>query len=337
MDNLVSVIIPVYNSEKYLRKCFDSLLNQEYRNIEVIAVNDGSTDRSEEILNEYKEKYPYIFNILNQKNQGQSVARNKALEVAKGEYVTFLDSDDYIKSDYIKMLVETAYKNKSDMVASGEFRIDENGKLVSKIRYKTDRDGNCVLRRLNFSGKLYRRDFLEKHYLQFAEGKIYEDNPFNIKAYALAHNLQIVDYMGYYQTVHIGSTTTKQIQADKLPFHEMEEMIQYVQNHKNEVEDYNLFAYTVFSFFTYFIFKANKQHYYFELDGRKSSMDLVYEICDYVQRMINDYFDGYIHNPYVRIAGNVGVSWKQSAGVWLFMRLIATDRLKKFVKRYYRY
>lgn len=336
-ETKVSVIVPVYNSEKYLRKCFDSLLEQIYKNMEVIAVNDGSTDKSLDIMNEYKNNYPEIFQVYSQKNQGQSSARNFALQYAKGKYVTFLDSDDYILADYLDVLVNAAEKYHSDMVASGEIRIDENGKIVSEIKYKVDKNGNCVLRRLNFSGKLYKRNFLEKHSMKFAVGKVYEDNPFNIEAYALAKNLKILEYIGYYQVVHIGSTTTKKIDSEKLPFKEIEMVIQYVKKNESDVSDNDLFEYTTISFFTYFLFKANKQHYYFDIDGRKSNEELVYEICDYIEEIIKKYFPTFEENSYLRLMGNYGVSIVQSVGVWFFYKLIKYGKMKKFAKYYFHY
>ena len=89
----VSVIIPIYNSEKYISECLDSVLNQTFKDIEIICIDDGSTDKSFDILNRYNIKEKRI-TLLTQKNLGQSVARNKALEIAKGEYIYFLDSDD---------------------------------------------------------------------------------------------------------------------------------------------------------------------------------------------------------------------------------------------------
>lgn len=333
----VSIIIPVYNAEKYLKKCLDSVLNQSYQCFEVIAVNDGSGDSSWEILQKYANKHPDKFKIFTQENQGQSVARNNALENATGVYVAFLDSDDYIEPDYLERLVAIAQENESDMVGSGEVRVDEEGNTVSVIRYKVDKKGRCLLRRLNFSGKIYRRDFLEKHNMKFAVGKVYEDNPFNIQAYSLAKNLKIIDYIGYWQMVHMGSTTTKKVDTGKLPFREIEEMMQYIERHKDEVADYDLYEYTILSFFTYFIFKANKQHYYFDIDGRKSNEDVVCEICDYVERVVKKYLTGIRSNRYLKSARNYGVSVSQSIGVRLCVKLIQSGNMKKFVKWYFRY
>lgn len=334
---MVSVIIPVYNAEKYLDKCITSVLRQKYKNIEIIAVNDGSTDNSWSILQKYEKEHPNVFKIFTQENSGQSIARNLALQQAQGTYIAFLDSDDYLLDDYFEKLVDVAEKNNSDMVCSGEIRITEEGKIVSKIRYKTDKNGNCCLRRLNFSGKIYRKDFLEKHNIRFAEGKVYEDNPFNIMAFALAQNLKIIDYMGYYQTVHQGSTTTKNIYVDRLPFDKIEEVIQYIIEHKNLVEDFDLFEYTVFSFFTYFLFKANKQHYYFDIDGRKSSSEVVFQICEYCETIIKKYFPDYLKCRYIWALKRNGVSITQKLGVYVFLQLNKKECLQKFVKVYYKY
>lgn len=334
---MVSIIIPVYNAEKYLKKCLTSIFDQKYSNYEILAVNDGSIDESYKILCDYQAKKPQIFKVYTQANKGQSCARNLAMNFAKGKYVTFLDSDDYIKEDYLEVLVNAAENYQSDMVCSGEFRVDENGKVISKIRYKLDKKGNCALRRLNFSGKLYKRTFLEKNGISFAEGKVYEDNPFNIMTFALAKRLVILDYIGYYQVVHMGSTTTKKIQTNKLPFDEIEKAIIYVKNKKTEVDNYELFEYTVFSFFTYFLFKASKQHYYFDIDGRKSDKKVVFEICDYVTMIIHNFFPNYKKNSYVKSMKGNGISNVQRVSVFFFIKLIESSRLKDFVKIYYRY
>ena len=93
----ISIIIPVYNVEKYLRQCVDSVLNQTFKErIEIILVNDGSTDNSEQIVREYEKQYPEVVRVISQKNQGLSATRNVALNIAQGKFLVFIDSDDYI-------------------------------------------------------------------------------------------------------------------------------------------------------------------------------------------------------------------------------------------------
>ena len=114
----ISIIVPVYNAEKYLVKCLDSLVNQTKKNIEIILVNDGSKDKSIDILNEYKEKYPDMITIISQENQGQSAARNSGIENATGKYIDFVDSEDYVSENMFEKLYEKAIEKDFDVVAS---------------------------------------------------------------------------------------------------------------------------------------------------------------------------------------------------------------------------
>ncbi|MBR7071081.1 MAG: glycosyltransferase, partial [Clostridia bacterium] len=123
---IISIIVPVYNEEKFLSKCLDSLLTQTMREIEVICVNDGSNDRSGEILDEYAAKDSRI-KIFNQKNVGSSPARNRGLQQASGPYVMFVDSDDWVHDDYCRAPYETAVCFNSDLVIFGYQRTNEPG------------------------------------------------------------------------------------------------------------------------------------------------------------------------------------------------------------------
>ena len=115
MNDLVSIIVPIYNEEKYLGHCLESLLDQSYENLEIICVNDGSTDNSLEILNEYS-KRDFRVKLFVQPNQGLSISRNNGLSKANGEYVLFVDCDDWIERDTIKLLYENAQMNDSEVV-----------------------------------------------------------------------------------------------------------------------------------------------------------------------------------------------------------------------------
>lgn len=114
MENLVSVIIPVYNSERYLSDCIDSVLSQSYTNIEIILVDDGSTDSSPQICNDFCKNYKNIL-VLHQKNSGVSAARNAGVSLSNGEYITFLDSDDMLTKNAISSLLCSALKSNADL------------------------------------------------------------------------------------------------------------------------------------------------------------------------------------------------------------------------------
>ena len=337
-DNIgVSIIVPVYNAERYLNRCLKSLKEQTFQNFEVIFVNDGSTDNSQQILEEFAQANLERFHIFTKENGGQSSARNMALPYIKGEYATFLDSDDYYDKKYLEILYYTAKKNNSDVVISGQKKVDESGKVYLNIDYPVERYPNTVMRRLNFSGKIYRTEYMRKHKMVFAEGKTYEDNPFNFTMIFLARNLVILPYSGYYQVGHPGSTTTKKIQEEKLPYKEIEDSISYILNHRDEINSYTIFEFTILSFFTYFIFQANKKHMYLSIEDRKSDIEVIMHLCSYVQRILKKYFPKYWKNKYIGLFKNPDLSLSQRAGVWVFVKLCKMNLLKPFTKIYYRF
>ena len=125
----VSIIVPFYNVEKYIEKCLQTLVNQTLEDIEIILVNDGSQDGTEEIAKKYQEQYPQKIKYLEKENGGLSDARNVGMEVATGEYVSFIDSDDYISLDFYETLLETIVDNDSDIVECGVVKFYENRKF----------------------------------------------------------------------------------------------------------------------------------------------------------------------------------------------------------------
>lgn len=335
---LISVIMPCYNTEKYIHKTLTSLFGQSEQDFEVIFINDGSTDSTASIIEEVKSKYPDRVKTIHKENEGQSKARNKGLDVAVGKYVIFLDSDDYIDSDYFEVLAGAAEKNDSEMVLSGQHKVDENGNTIANINYPVDKYPDYSLRRLNPHGKLYKLSFLNEHNIRFAEGKLYEDNPFNFLAMFLCRNQVILPYNGHYQVIHSGSTMTKKMDPNKIPYEAIEDAIKYVNAHKELVDDYSVFEFTVLSFMTYFIFQANRKHIYSreKIKGRKSDMKIIRQICDYTNRIIPEYFPEYYKNVHVGINKDKYLSFSQRAGVWMFVRLLRMHLLKFFTVIFYR-
>lgn len=145
-DNLVSIIIPIYNSEKFLDKCITSVIEQSHKNIEVILVDDGSTDNSLNICNSYAKRDSRI-KVISQQNEGVSAARNTGLLHAAGDYIGFVDSDDYISKDMYEKMIATGKKFDADIVECGCIIIDENENIQSVINLKDDVSSdqhNCI-------------------------------------------------------------------------------------------------------------------------------------------------------------------------------------------------
>lgn len=332
----ISVIIPVYNVENYIGKCIDSVLNQTFQDFEIIIVNDGSTDNSQNVIDELLHSYPEKIRSFKKDNGGLSSARNYALDRAKGEYVTFLDSDDYLDSDYLEVHYKEAMTHNSDMVISGQKKVSEDGSIIKRLKYPVQKNPNTILRRLNISGKIYKRSYIEKHKMRFADGKIYEDDPFNLVMLFLAENLRILDYEGYNQLVRAGSITSKKIDAARMPYAALEKSISYVVENKEKVNDFLVFEYTVMSFFTYFIFQANKKHQYMKKNkNRTSDYSTVEEFIDFSNRMMRTYFPEYNKNPNLNPFLNTDLLALQRLGVFTYSLLNRTNMLKLFAKVYY--
>ena len=185
----VSVIIPVYNTSNFLERCLNSLVHQTLKEIEIICVNDGSTDNSLEILNSYKQK-DERFVIINQQNHGQGHARNQALKIAQGEFIGFVDSDDWVDLDYFEKLYNTAIKHNADIAICSLKRI-YNVSQKYRINIIEEIELTDVNEKFEFAkipnqcypvNKIYNTDKLRQHDLKFPEGQFFEDVVFTPKA-----------------------------------------------------------------------------------------------------------------------------------------------------------
>lgn len=210
---MISLIVPVYNVEEYLEECLESIRKQTYQDIEVILVNDGSTDGSQAIC-EYFCQTDKRFRLINQKNQGQSVARNHGVKESIGEYIMFVDSDDVINTSVLEVLLPYM-KMDVDIVECRMTRKKEEFYLnkISTIVFEGNAKEailNCIaIREVKFCPvtKLYRREIVEK--IPFLEGYIYEDVFTGINYLKQIRKIVAVDYIGYYYRVRPNSTMTK--------------------------------------------------------------------------------------------------------------------------------
>lgn len=200
MFKRVSVIIPNYNAGRYIDKCINSVLNQTYKNIELIIIDDGSIDESLNIIKEYSNKYKNIL-VMRQQNLNASIARNRGIENASGRYLMFIDSDDILYPDAIKKMVEIIEKDESDMVIGNFYVIDERDILKEKCIFtEEDRveDKPIILNKIapNPSNKLYRLDIIEKYNIVFGNVRIGQDLNFYLKYLLKCKKISLVsDYI----------------------------------------------------------------------------------------------------------------------------------------------
>lgn len=210
-----SVIVPVYNSEKYLKKCLDSLVNQNFLNTEIIIVNDGSTDNSEKIVKEYMDKYNNIC-LYSITNHGQAYARNYGLKKASGEYVSFVDSDDYVDKNLYYEINEKLKNKKFDIVLFNYFAVNTNGNILFNKKYEFSDYNNVTDIEYLFSdpcpwNKVYKKKFLDKIKFKFPEGIIYEDYCYIPTLVKYNPSIGYVDLELYYY-VYSDSSTMRNVE-----------------------------------------------------------------------------------------------------------------------------
>ena len=194
-DIKVSIVVPVYNVEKYLRKCLESLCAQTLKDIEIICIDDGSTDNSGTILNEYKTRDRRII-VLSQENKGKSFAVNRAMKAAVGEYIGLVDPDDWVSANYYEALWKTAKSKNADISRACFMRVysygEEENRLNETIRFKAE---NAITLDVNDHSvvmwdAIYRRDFIFDNKLFLDESlKSSVDVPFTFKASILAKSI----------------------------------------------------------------------------------------------------------------------------------------------------
>lgn len=203
MNPLISVIVPVYNVEAFLRPCADSLLNQSYKNLEILLVDDGSTDGSPSICDEYAAKDPRV-RVIHKENGGLSSARNAGMDAANGVYIAFLDSDDGISPRFIELLLaadadvaQCGFSRFSTLDTQARFRSCSPRDMA--LQMHADASGACTV----VWNKLYRRSVLEG--LRFPEGKQHEDEFFTWRALWQANSCAVTDAALYYYRPRAGS------------------------------------------------------------------------------------------------------------------------------------
>ena len=193
MSPKVSVIVPVYNSEKYIEKCLNSIIEQTYKDFELIVINDGSKDNSLEILEKYKNDFPKVITLINQENIGVSKTRNNAIKMAKGKYVMFIDNDDFIDKDYIETFINEAEKEDYDVVLGGYRRPNEKGEIIKKLKLPQEEWAKFMI----FApwARIYKKEYLLKNDIEFLSVNIGEDVYFNIQAMMISKKIKIIDYI----------------------------------------------------------------------------------------------------------------------------------------------
>lgn len=221
-DIKLSIIIPVYNAEKFLKKCVESVLKQTHSNIEVLLIDDGSVDNSLAICNDFSKKDSRV-KVFIQENSGQSKARNVGLDNSTGSYIAFVDSDDWVDEDYFELLLKASLKYDTDISCASILRERQN---ITKIRLKYEQERVYIVPQEKIDvarvpdmcyvwNKVYKKSFLDKISLRFVEGMFFEDVDFVTRAIYFSNKIVTVPNTYYHYWTNNNSTVKTMRKSDK--------------------------------------------------------------------------------------------------------------------------
>lgn len=282
--DLISVVVPIYNVEEYLEKCIDSIINQTYKNIEIILIDDGSTDASEAIGDRYASLDKRV-RIVHQENQGLSAARNKGIELSQGDYLFFVDSDDFIEPSALECLHNRITLDDSQIAIGAVQRIGAlDSTWFSDLKDEIISGTDAVKRLYGPSpyvmasawGKLYKKDLFET--VRFPVGKIYEDNFTTHKLYLKSDKISTVSDYVYTYVFRNGSITSKKASVKNLDIIEAE--YQRYQLYKNYPELNEILNYSSNMLVNYFF------QYTSALGKSEKNTERYLEICRYKNEIV---------------------------------------------------
>lgn len=239
MNELVSVIVPVYNTQDYLERCLTSLVHQTYKNFEIILIDDGSTDSSAEICDKWSDIYSFI-KVYHYPNKGIAESRNRGIKQSVGDYITFVDSDDFLESNYIELLMDLLKKNNADISVCGYKNVYSDGRVKSFFqslvdeRIVTAKEAIrmiCLQKEITVSAwaKLYKAELFDE--IVYPSGKLYEDLGTTCSVFGKAKKvaLQNVPLYGYF--INEEGIMRSKFKSSKLDIIEMSEvMLDYITN-----------------------------------------------------------------------------------------------------------
>lgn len=284
----ISVIIPVYNLSRWIEKCVKSVLEQTVSDIEIIVIDDGSKDDSYKIVKQIQNEYPEKIILLSQENSGQAVARNRALDLACGEYIVFVDGDDYIEKTYLECLLEKIEHEKLDCVVCGYERVDEQGNVLQRVCPDISNE-MYQMKFLAACSKIFRLSYLRENSIRFPEGKLYEDVSFSWQVLFLSDKIGVIDCVGYKYLMREGSSSNSRISLSKVPFQENKQTIKKIML-KIDEDKRELFIYSILTQYAYQVF----------ILARKSPVKIVKELCKTLQSDLKESIPKYWKNSYLK-------------------------------------
>lgn len=307
--NQTTIIIPVYNGEQAVVRCLDSIKAQTYKDYSILIINDGSTDNSSAIIDEWKKENPQIVLIhIDQENQGVAAARNKGISLADSEYIAFMDQDDTVSPDYFETYVNAMDSSIADIVCGGyTHRFSSTEGKPRKIQLKNTDWAKFIV--VAPWAHLYRTSFLKSHPIRFLDTKLGEDVFFSLMAYAYTDKITVIPNVGYNwinNPVSHSNTKQKSVRGESDPFILLNALDENLPESgyitKTQLE-YFYYRYIVW----YLLFTARQSHKY---DIKKQYLALL--------TWLNERYPNYRKNKMIAITHRTGELLSIKICVWAF-------------------
>ena len=292
-------------------------------------INDGSTDNSEEIIQKYADNYTNVL-LISQKNSGVSAARNKGIEKASGEYILFVDGDDYLEVDYVRPLVEASQKNASDLVICGCTMVDWEGKVIQKIIpgiYKKGEEEDWAYRLSSVCSHLYKRQLWIDSGIKFEEGVRGEDVPVDLYFNYMCRNIEVIPESGYFYVQHKGSamSSARGLQNFHLPIDAIHVVLDKLRNAKDG-NSHEFLEYGVLKALAMFLFDL----------GRGAGWQVIKKLCQETEDIVLEYFPNYKKNEMFRWNSHINMPVHVKGATWLLVQLLWLHLLTPFMWIYCR-
>lgn len=303
----ISIVVPVYNSIKYLDRCINSILKQTFLDFELILINDGSTDSSFSVMKKYETDSRV--KCYSQKNKGIAATRNRGIDLASGEYIMFIDNDDYIKEDYLMNYVTKIEEDESDVVIGNYQRVLDNGKVLVET-HLVDGDWSKYMIVAPWA-KLYRLSFIKRYNIQFLNSNIGEDIYFNMQVMNLTKNISIIEDNGYqwfYNEKSVSNTVHKKANKELM----FEYLLDSTYDKMVEIGCFNdaLVEYFFIKTICWFVSYVK----------RKTEYKDVISYWNYYMEWLKKKYPNYQRNKYLSIFKPKEESLKNRLGVFLLVK-----------------
>lgn len=313
MKKKLSIVIPVYNCEKYINRCIDSIINQTYKNFDLILVNDGSKDNSLKIIKEYEKRYDFI-RVIDQKNSGPAIARNTGLKESKTPFIMFIDSDDYIDENHLSEYMN--YSNGDyDVVIGGYKKTSDN-----RIIFTRKLDINGEFSKYIVTGPychLYKKEFLEKNNIVLHDTLMSEDIYFNLDVFYYNPKIRIIDDISYnyYTNLNSISNTSHKGFNEKIDFLGFVSSLYNLGDKNDSTHEYFIIRYVI-----WYLLYSGKSVY------SKKFYNYYKKCFDWLKDNINNFEK----NKNIKFCGPNGEIPKIGFIIWMFMKLHKLHLIKLF-------